>query len=50
MLPGCLSLLRTWSSCRNQNCPAEFNCQFDTKGLASSPTYFLRCTVCKCRH
>ncbi|KAI0530451.1 hypothetical protein GGR58DRAFT_231648 [Xylaria digitata] len=49
-LTECRSLLSKWSSCRNQMCEAKFNCFFDTKGPLSSPTYFLRCSHCNCRH
>ncbi|KAI0419719.1 hypothetical protein F5X98DRAFT_57905 [Xylaria grammica] len=49
-LAECESLLSKWSSCRNQNCSAEFNCHFETKGSSYSPAYFLRCSKCRCRH
>ncbi|GAW23126.1 hypothetical protein ANO14919_126760 [Xylariales sp. No.14919] len=46
-LAECESLLSKWSSCRNPECSAEFNCRFETKG---SPAYFLRCSKCRYRH
>ncbi|KAI0206553.1 hypothetical protein F4808DRAFT_455309 [Astrocystis sublimbata] len=36
-LKECESLLEDWSCCRNNNCNAEFNCYFDTKGPSESP-------------